>query len=278
MSETLIAPWQAEEERRVLSLDPVPAPFHRAYGDHPDQVYDLWPAADPEAPLIIMLHGGYWRDPYDRTHLSPLAAYLAGQGFTTVLLEFRRAGGAGGYPGTFDDIALAVDTIPAGRPYVLVGHCSGGHLALWAAARALLPLDSPWHGAGLPAGVLAIAPVSDLAAAIRDDLSNGAALELLGGEAVVAARLPVTDPITLVREKGSTGVPTVVLHGALDWEMPLTQFSDYTAAHTDAELVSLPGTGHYTLIEPGSDASRAVVEQLTRLTGVGLARGEGNLR
>ena len=261
------SPGALEEERRVLGLKPVLAPRHHRYGPHPQQVYDLWPAVDgegaEEAPVVVLLHGGYWR--YDRMHLTPFAAHLARQGFTVVLPGFRRSGGAGGYPATFDDIALAVDTIPAGRPYTLAGHCSGGHLALWAAARALLPEDSPWRTGTLPTAVLALAPVTDLAATIRDDLSNGAALQLLGGADQVASRLPLVDPLTLLREHGSTGVRTVLLHGAEDEEVPLAQFADYAAAHRDAELLVLPGTGHYTLIEPGSPASRAIVATLTRL-------------
>lgn len=58
---------------------------------------------------------------------------------------------------------------------------------------------------------------------------------------------------------------TVVLHGAADEEVPLGQFTDYVAVHTDAEHVVLPGTGHYTLIEPGSEASLAVIETIRRL-------------
>ncbi|WP_327321235.1 alpha/beta hydrolase [Streptomyces sp. NBC_01210] len=259
-----ISDFAAAEERRVLGLKPVMAPFHHRYGDHPQQVYDLWPAQDSCAPLIILLHGGYWR--YNRMHLTPLASHLSQHGFTTALPGFRRTGGAGGYPATFDDIALAVDTIPAGRPFVLAGHCSGGHLALWAAARGLLPPGSPWHTRRCPSAVLALAPITDLAGAIRENLSSGAALELLGGPHSAESRLPFVDPLTIVGAKGTTGVPTVVLHGAKDEELPPAQFTDYAAVHSDAELVTLPGTGHYTLIEPYSDASRAVIDVLGRLS------------
>ncbi|CAL9392008.1 hypothetical protein SUDANB15_01267 [Streptomyces sp. enrichment culture] len=137
MTSRTVSAFAAEEEKRVLSLKPVLAPVHGRYGDHPHQVYDAWPAEDPGAPLVILLHGGYWR--YDRMHLTPFAAWLSRQGFEVLLPGFRRSGGAGGYPGTFDDVARIVDTLPEGRPYVLAGHCSGGHLALWCAARALLP-------------------------------------------------------------------------------------------------------------------------------------------
>ncbi|MEU1039114.1 alpha/beta hydrolase family protein [Streptomyces sp. NPDC005551] len=265
MTSRVISAFAAQEERRVLSLKPVLAPRHGSYGEHPHQVYDAWPAADPAAPLVILLHGGYWR--YDRMHLTPFAAYLARQGFSVLLPGFRRSGGAGGYPETFDDIARIVDTLPEGRRYVLAGHCSGGHLALWCAARGLLPQDSPWYTNRLPDAVLALAPLTDLAATRRDGLSDDAALQLLGGEGTFEERLPLVDPLGLLKGTGSTGVRTVLLHGEVDEEVPLSQFADYAAVHRDLETVVLPGTGHYTLIEPDAPAARAVADTLWRLTG-----------
>lgn len=264
MTSRTVSAFAAEEEQRVLSLRPVLAPVHGRYGDHPHQVYDAWPAEDPAAPLVILLHGGYWR--YDRMHLTPFAAYLARQGFSVLLPGFRRSGGAGGYPETFDDVARIVDTLPEGRPYVLAGHCSGGHLALWCAARALLPPESAWYTEELPPAVLALAPLTDLDATRRDRLSNDAALQLLGDPEEFAARLPLVDPLTLLGRAGTTGVRTVLLHGEADEEVPLGQFADYAAVHRDLETVVLPGTGHYTLIEPGAPAARAVADTLRRLS------------
>ncbi|MEU3859680.1 alpha/beta fold hydrolase [Streptomyces sp. NPDC028722] len=264
MASRTISAFAAEEEKRVLSLKPVLAPVHGSYGNHPHQVYDAWPADDPAAPLVILLHGGYWR--YDRMHLTPFAAYLSGQGFDVLLPGFRRSGGAGGYPETFDDVARIVDTLPQGRPYVLAGHCSGGHLALWCAARGLLSPGSRWYTADLPTAVLALAPITDLTATRRDDLSNGAALQLLGGMHVFEERLSAVDPLTLLRDAGTTGVPTVLLHGAVDEEVPLTQFTDYASVHRDLRTVVLPGTGHYTLIEPGAPGARAVADTLGEMS------------
>ncbi|MFE2267558.1 alpha/beta hydrolase [Streptomyces griseosporeus] len=260
MTSRVISAFAAEEEQRVLSLKPVLAPVRGRYGDHPHQSYDAWPCEDPDAPLVVLLHGGYWR--YDRMHLTPFAAWLSRQGFEVLLPGFRRSGGAGGYPETFDDVARIVDTLPQGRPYVLAGHCSGGHLALWCAARGLLPPGSRWHTRTLPTSVLALAPITDLTATRRDRLSNDAALQLLGGETHFAERLPEVDPLTLLRGAGTTGVPTVLLHGAADEEVPLTQFGDYAAVHRDVTTVVLPGTGHYTLIEPDAPGARAVAGTL----------------
>lgn len=255
-----ISAHAAEEEKRVLSLKPVLAPKHGRYGEHPHHSYDEWPG---DGPLVVLLHGGYWR--YDRMHLTPFAAYLARQGFSVLLPGFRRSGGAGGYPETFDDVARIVDELPAGRPYVLAGHCSGGHLALWCAARGLLPAGSRWHATRLPDAVLALAPLTDLAATRRDGLSDGAAVQLMGAEEFTG-RLPLVDPVTLLAQAGTTGVRTVLLHGEDDEEVPHGQFTDYAAVHRDLETVVLPATGHYALIEPDTRAAADVAAVLRRLS------------
>ncbi|QKW51432.1 alpha/beta hydrolase family protein [Streptomyces buecherae] len=163
------------------------------------------PGAAPPVPLVVLFHGGAWRAPYDRRHLSPLAAYLAGHGLAVASVEYRRgpladgpaasAAGpgqprAGRWPETFDDIAAALDALPAlvrglaagpagpavggasapavggspgpaagrvrwadvdaDRP-VLVGHSAGGHAVLWAAARHRLPVGSRWRLPAPPA-------------------------------------------------------------------------------------------------------------------------------
>ena len=107
--------------------------------------------------------------------------------------------------------------------------------------------------------------LTDLTATRRDDLSNGAALQLLGGEENFEERLTEVDPLTLLRDAGTTGVPTVLLHGAADEEVPLTQFSDYAVVHRDLRTLVLPGTGHYTLIEPGAPGARAVADTLREM-------------
>jgi acetyl esterase/lipase len=48
-----------------------------AYGPHPDQVGDLYLPADSNAPLVCLLHGGFWRMPYGRDQRDPLAQAFA---------------------------------------------------------------------------------------------------------------------------------------------------------------------------------------------------------
>jgi acetyl esterase/lipase len=145
------------------------------------------PTGARPAPLVVFLHGGFWRVAFDRTHTGPLATGLAAAGFAVCVPEFRRTGQrGGGWPGTFDDVATAVDALPAlvrdavgaGRvsdqPALLAGHSAGGHLALWAAARHRLPPDSAWRAPGPQfRGVVALAAVSDLSVCYALGLGQG---------------------------------------------------------------------------------------------------------
>lgn len=112
------------EEASAFSHPVVPPDVTVAYGDHPDQVVDFYAPRDgaESAPLVVALHGGAWRAPYDRQHLTPFADFLARRGFAVANVEYRRGsslpqqGGtgpvAGRWPETFDDIATALDALP----------------------------------------------------------------------------------------------------------------------------------------------------------------------
>lgn len=229
------------------------------YGDLPDQVVDVTlPATDRPVPLLCLLHGGFWRAAYDRTHLQPMAAALTAQGYAVANVEYRRVGAGGGWPTTFDDVATALDAIgpalarehpgrldPAATVYV--GHSAGGHLALWAA-----------HRSPAPRGVVALAPVADLVEASRLDLSRGAVRELLGGSPdEVPERYAATDPMAL----GPTAARTVLVHGALDDLVP-PAFSRRYCERTGARLVALAGVEHFAVVEPGTAAWPAVLEAI----------------
>src|ERR1700678_2585830 len=84
------------------------------YGPGEDQVADVrMPKGKTRrggpGPLVLFLHGGFWRAAYDRTHTGPLTDALADSGFVVCTPEFRRTGQpGGGWPGTFNDVEAAV--------------------------------------------------------------------------------------------------------------------------------------------------------------------------
>jgi acetyl esterase/lipase len=256
------------------------------------------------APLVVLLHGGAWRAAYDRAHVSPLAAYLAAAGYAVASVEYRRgpapgspaAGSdspdspagqagdtapapAGRWPETFDDVAAAMDAVAAlavtalgeeavdPRRTVLTGHSAGGHLALWAAARHVLPAGSPWRLDAPPPlrGVVALAPIADFGTAIRLHVCSDAVSDLLGAPEHRADRLPHADPSALL----PTGIATTIVHGSTDTVVPPQVSEAFTraaaAAGEEPTVAWLPETGHFPLIDPAAQAVAAVADEIAQL-------------
>ncbi len=230
---------------------PVPPPDRTVrYGSSAHEVYDVHePVTDPSGVCVVLVHGGFWRERYDRTHLHPLAAALAARGHLGVLIEFRRTGmPGGGWPGTGLDVARALqvvrerETTPL-TPVVLVGHSAGGQLALWV-------LHQP-AAAGV-GGAVSLAGCVDLGLVTALHLGDDAARDLMHGipeerTAVHAA----ADPARL----GPAPAPVVLLHGTDDTEVPAAvSQSWWEAAGTPGRdrIQLLEGVGHYALIDPGS--------------------------
>jgi acetyl esterase/lipase len=236
---------------------------HR-YESGPDQFLELTlPDGAAPAPVVVVVHGGFWLPAYGIELARPLAADLAASGFAAVAVEYRRVGEGGGWPGTLEDVAAALDTL-AGLPetarldltdVTAVGHSAGGQLAAWLAGRHLLPAGAPGAGprvrvtaAALQAGVL------DLTAAHDQELGSGAVRAFLGGApAEVPDRYAAADPVRLL----PTGATVLCVHGAADDDVPVEQSERYAAAAAAAgdrvELRVVPGD-HMTLIDPASSA------------------------
>ncbi len=253
-----------------------PPPSVVRYGEHPDQVANLHLPADltEPRPVVVLVHGGFWRDRWDRTLMTPLACDLAARGVAAWNVEYRRVGQeGGGWPGTLHDIAAAIDAL-ADVPeidascVVAIGHSAGGHLALWSAARHRLPPGVPGTGPRVaPVGVVALAGVCDLARAALDGLGGGAVAAFMGGPPEqVPDRYAAASASALL----PLGVGQLLVHGARDDVVPSSQSREYVrmalGEHEVVELVELDAD-HFDVIDPALDAWAAVVERLPRLAG-----------
>jgi len=269
---------------RRVTVPSQPQPSHRrlAYGPLPEQVVDVrLPAGTRPAPLVVVVHGGFWAAEWDRAHAAPQSDGLAEAGYVVATVEYRRVGAGGGWPGTFDDMAHMTDTVPGlvreavgdrvdVDRTVLVGHSAGGHLAAWAAARHRLPAESPWHRPAALAirGVVSLAGVLDLVESERLGLGGHAAARLLGGSpGEQPERYAAASPAALL----PTGGRTVLVHGDRDDEVPVEVSRSYVsaavAAGDDVRLDELAGVGHYELIDPLTSAWPSVLAAVTELTG-----------
>jgi acetyl esterase/lipase len=232
--------------------------------------------ATAPVPVVVVLHGGFWMSSYDLRLMRPLVPSLVAQGWAVVNVEYRSVGDdGGGWPGTFDDVAAAVDSLASpgvtgldlGR-LVTLGHSAGGHLAVWAAARHRLPPDAPGADPAVrPIGAVAQAGLLDLVQAEADRLGGGAASSLLGGfPDAVPDRYALASPIARV----PLGVPVELVHGPYDGVVPLDQSERYQAAAVaagdQATLHQVPGD-HFALIDPASEAWATTLRSTATLLG-----------
>jgi acetyl esterase/lipase len=206
------------------------------YGEHPDQVVDLY---GDDGPLVLVIHGGFWRQPYGRDLMHDLSEALAGAGFRAANSEYRRLG-PGHWRELLEDVAAAARAV---QPDAAIGHSAGGHLALWLAAEGLVP------------AAVGLGAVADLGLAAARGIGNDAVRELFGEEfarADPARRLPFDARQALV-------------HGTLDDRVPIEIARSY-AGRAGCRLLELEGADHFEIIDPGYARFGEIIEELRAVT------------
>ena len=232
-------------------LDPTGERRHRriSYGEDPLQAGDLRvPPGDGPFQVVIFIHGGFWRSGFDSSLMTPLAEDMTARGIATWNVDYRSVGDpGGGYPGTLDDIARAIDHLAqvdeplALDDVIVIGHSAGGHLALWAGSRGQLAPGDPGASPLIePHTVVAQAAVVDLRLAAEVNLGWGAVEALLGGEPdEVPERYRVAQPVF-------EGHRIIAVHGRYDQIVPISQSALIPGA---IGIFSDTGT-HFDVLDP----------------------------
>src|SRR5215467_10065994 len=141
--------FSAVQSESILSKKPPDPDLRLPYGQDANQFIDVrLPAGKGPHPVVLFIHGGYWRAKYDLTYAGHLCGALRKAGVATWNVEYRRVGNpGGGWPGTFEDIRSAYRMMVETQPIkdsppvfdlsrvVVAGHSAGGQLALCLAAH-----------------------------------------------------------------------------------------------------------------------------------------------
>jgi dipeptidyl aminopeptidase/acylaminoacyl peptidase len=252
--------------REILSL-PAPGYDHRIpYGPGEFHFgYLRLPKSKGPHPVVVVIHGGFWRAAFDLEHSGHMCAALTRAGLATWSLEYRRIGHpGGGWPGTCEDVQKgAAHALSMASQYnldasrlVAIGHSAGGHLALWLAAQKNPRLR----------GVVSLAGVADLSRAYELKLSNTVVRDFMAGSSPEEspAEYRKASPLELLPLR----VPARLIHGDADDIVPIEisrRFLDAaTKAGDDVKLVTLPGADHFAVIDPRASewalVERAVLE------------------
>ena len=232
------------------------------YGPSPLQTLDVFAAEDPDAPIHLYFHGGYWRA-YDKANYRYVPGMLVPQGATTILANYDLCPDV-----TLDEIVnQAIACIAhvyrngrelGGNPdrLFISGSSAGGHLVAMALAH-------DFSADGLPAdlikGVLSITGVHRLEPVLRVPPNDDIRLD-----AVMAQRNTTLD------KPPATDCPVIVAVGGDEPDEWIRMSVDYDTMVREqgnsGELMILAGTHHYsitqTLADPHSRMSRALLSMM----------------
>lgn len=148
------ARWQSASQAARLQLL---CTLDVAYGEGLNETLDIFPAAQANAPVVVFVHGGYWRS-LDKSDHSFVAPALHAMGACVVIVNYALCPVTEGRKVTVPDIALQMTHALAwvhqniaahgGDPgrITVAGHSAGGHLAAmllacdWKAVHPKLPV------------------------------------------------------------------------------------------------------------------------------------------
>ena len=254
------------------------------YGSDPLQFGELrLPKSKGPIPVVIVVHGGCWADHFpgppgshpapDVTLTEPLAAALTDGGVATWNIEYRRAGSPGSsWRNTYLDLAAAVeylrkiasaDNLDLANVSV-VGHSSGGQLALWLGARSKLAKSSELYTSDPLAlkSILDIDGPPDLAAAQPSEsryCPMPAVTQFTGG---TPAEKPTRYHDGSAQPLLPLGIPQTILTAALLQKIPGLVDSYVAAAKVKGDsvtIVSLGAVSHFAMLDPKSAPGKLVV-------------------
>ncbi|WP_084385605.1 alpha/beta hydrolase family protein [Rhodococcus sp. WMMA185] len=241
------------------------------YGSHRDQRCELRiPNGKSLFPVAVLIHGGYWRAPWELDLMDALAVDLTNRGYLTWNVEYRRSKENGWAAMTSDvaDALQAVSTIPEAdlERVVVLGHSAGGQLALRAAADAVADTETA-TATVRPALAVSLAGVLDLRLADERGLGGGAVSNAVGGRwPDDRATYEQSSPI----DRLPLQIPQLVACGTQD-EPDLLEISrEFVAAAAETtdnvQLIEGPGN-HFSVIDPESEIWGNIADAIDAIFG-----------
>jgi arylformamidase len=253
-----LAKKRAEQARRVRrsakSWLGVP------YGSSPREKLDIYPADHPGGPVLVYIHGGYWRSGSKEDNCNFVPVFTE-RGASVVLVEYDLCPTV-----TVSDIVRQTRSAIAwvyrnilrysGNPAKIYvsGHSAGGHLTAMALAH-------DWPSEGLPRdlikGAVATSGVYDLDVVMRISVQEQVKLT----PELAKENSPFHHPPLHVS-------PVIVAVGGAEpkgWQQMSEDFSKLCKERgLDCEYLIIPGANHYTMSEHLADADSPLAQAMLR--------------
>jgi arylformamidase len=234
---------------------------HRAdldvsYGPTSRQIVDVFRSdAGEAAPVVVFIHGGYWRA-LEPSAFSHVAAGLNARGMTVALAGYDLCPQV--------TIAAIIDEIRQaclylwrrlGRRMLVIGHSAGGHLAA-------TTLATDWQKFGVPADLVpaavSISGLFDLKPLIHTSMNADLRLDDAEAQRVSPLLWPAPQGRKFDAIVGGAESSEFIRQSRAIAET-------WGKAGVATRFEAVPGANHFTVIEPLADPDSAMVERLTEL-------------
>ncbi len=257
-----LAKKRGEASRKVRST--LKSWLNVLYGNSPREILDIYPADRPEGPVLVYIHGGYWRSGSKDENCN-FAPTFVERGATVVLVEYDLCPSV-----TVTDIVRQTRASIAwvhrniirygGNPSKLYvsGHSAGGHLTAMALAH-------DWEKEGLPRnlikGAVATSGVYDLDMVVQISVNEQVRMTPeIARENSPFLHAPVPT------------CPVVVAVGGAEpkgWQqMSEDYFKLCRERGLECEYLVVPGANHYTMSEHLADASSPLAQAMLKQMGL----------
>jgi acetyl esterase/lipase len=236
------------------------------YGEHQSQIGDLYFPSEDCLGTICLLHGGFWKMPYDKSQLNEISNALSSIGYCVWNIEYRRTGEYERiWSDTFDDAVTSIQFLRTlKRTYpninidnvIVAGHSAGGHLALWLSTQEI----------GVPCSkFIGLAPILDLKVAFYENAGGDSVLRLIeGSPQEYPERYKKVSPIELINQARDQ----IILHGIEDEDVPIEwsrRYINVAKEHgRNFEISEIDKCGHMEFLEPQSIAFQKFIGCLSK--------------
>ncbi|MEK9721378.1 MAG: alpha/beta hydrolase [Quisquiliibacterium sp.] len=232
------------------------------YGSSQNERLDLFPANTPGGPLLVFIHGGFWRS-RSKSDYSWLAPAFQARGISVALIDYDLAPAV-----RIETIVLqtlrAIEWLwrAAERHHYdpsrifVAGHSAGGHLTAMCLS-ALWPLWDPDLPADLVKGGVAISGIYDLEPLLYASFVN-VDLKL---DATSAFRL---SPAWMPAVRGARLITCVGGDETSEFRRQNALLARRWRAVLDAD-VPAPGRNHFTVLDALADPSHALFQRTVAL-------------
>jgi arylformamidase len=246
--------------RSAETRERITGTYDLRYGPDEKQTFDLHPPADGNkaAPILIFIHGGYWRA-LDKSDHSFVVPAFTDAGLLVVNLNYDLCPTV-----TLDRI---VEQVRDGIAYVhqhaaelggdparitLMGHSAGAHLAA-------MMLAQDWTADGLPADVIK-------SAVLLTGIYEPAVVQRISVNAEIQMTPDVAARNDCINNPPLRTLPLLIAAGGDEPDGWQQQSIDYAgvcrAENFEVTLTCVTGTNHFTLLDAASDPSHDLCQAI----------------